>query len=105
MNAWLPFSEVGSQAQGLLLLFAVALGSLSIGCVLGRRWGRSEGLALGRAEAPLRLREQALEAGRCPVCAGLIRYGDALASEHGPEEDPRHRQGGDACYNGPGVMD
>ena len=45
---------------------------LTWGFWLGRRVGEADGYRKGVAEAPLELREQALEADRCPVCGGSI---------------------------------
>lgn len=61
------------------LLFAVALGY-----AVGRRRGRREGYRLGRAEAPLLLRAEALVRGACPVCDG-----DPGAAPAGGDGRPR----------------
>ncbi|MCL6453753.1 MAG: hypothetical protein K6T78_09120 [Alicyclobacillus sp.] len=46
----------------------VGLGALLFGYALGRRVGFRQGCRRGTAEAPLRLRHQALRSGRCPIC-------------------------------------
>jgi len=43
---------------------------LTWGFWLGRRFGEEDGRKRGLAEAPLELRERALEGDRCPVCGG-----------------------------------
>jgi len=45
---------------------------LTWGFWLGQRYGEDEGRKRGLAEAPLELRERALEGDRCPVCGGVI---------------------------------
>ena len=51
-----------------LWLAAVAATCLGVGYAWGRRHGRRQGHRLALAEAPLRLRAEALVRGTCPVC-------------------------------------
>lgn len=55
---------VTAGALGLVLLLL----GVTAGLWLGWRWGRRAGLREGRAEAPLTLREEALQRGQCPIC-------------------------------------
>lgn len=47
---------------------AVTITALGVGYAWGRRHGLRQGERLALAEAPLRLRAEALERGACPVC-------------------------------------
>ncbi len=53
----------------LLPYLVAALFLVLAGFAWGRRLGREEGAAAARAAAPLELRAETLESGRCPVCA------------------------------------
>ncbi|HEY8552283.1 MAG TPA: hypothetical protein VIL40_02380 [Thermaerobacter sp.] len=67
-------------------LLGALLCAVAIGYAVGRRQGRREGYRLGRAEAPLVLRAEALVRGACPVCD----HGAAAAAGRGD----RPREGG-----------
>lgn len=50
-------------------------GILLIGYIWGRRFGVQEGIKIGRALAPLELRQQSLEKGYCILCKEPSRVG------------------------------
>lgn len=64
-------------AQWLLLAFAVVALIALAAYKIGEARGLQAGIALGRAETPLILREQALSTGYCPSCGNRSR-GEAL---------------------------
>jgi len=54
-------------AEGFLLAGCLLLG-LAVGFWLGGQVGAAWGLRVGQAAAPLQLRREGLETGRCPLC-------------------------------------
>lgn len=66
----------------------VALAALLGGYAWGRRAGRAEGAASGRAAAPLELRARALESDRCPVCGAPHPVLPATSPEDGVAPRP-----------------
>ena len=55
------------MAEGFLLAGCLLLG-LAVGFWLGGQVGATWGLRVGQAAAPLQLRREGLETGRCPLC-------------------------------------
>ncbi|WP_148235694.1 hypothetical protein [Thermaerobacter marianensis] len=53
---------------GWAAVLGTVLLAVALGYAAGRRRGYRDGYRLGRAEAPLELRAQALTRGVCPVC-------------------------------------
>lgn len=57
-----------STFELLILVLLAVVAALFLGYAAGRRTGLMQGQRIGKAQAPLSLRRQALKNGQCPVC-------------------------------------
>lgn len=75
MNELLANPAVISAAVSFFAFFA--------GFAVGRRRGKSEGFAEGERYAPLEMRRQAWERGRCLLCGSRPEGGEAVPDDAG----------------------
>jgi len=54
--------------DAITLVVLLGLGALFIGYATGRRTGYWQGRRSAATEVPLRLRQEAIRTGKCPVC-------------------------------------
>ena len=59
----------------LALTLAVLTGVFLAGYMIGRRVGHQQGSRRARAEAPIMMRAEADELGRCPICDTMWNEG------------------------------
>ncbi len=81
------------SVDGWLSLMAVAF---LLGYIVGHRHGRVEGFRDGAVFAPIEMRRESLERGRCTICGtGTKKQADQHAGQSGEAADASRRSSPD----------